>query len=221
MARTSRAEKQRTHQRVIEAASRAFRADGVTGTSIPALMGQVGLTHGTFYAHFDSKESLVADACTRGIRETVDTLLHQAEAAPPGHELRAVIDHYLSAEHRDDPAGGCVLPALAGEIRREPATVRHVFTEELRRYFDRLAPLLPEPETPARADHELVLASGMVGAVLLARAVDDPALSDRILGACRNFYTGVFATSADAARGNDEEHGEPPAASGSPAGQSN
>ncbi len=198
MARTTKAEKARTRQRVIETASRAFRAQGVAGTSIPMLMAGVGLTHGTFYAHFDSKDALVAEAYTRGLNETVDNLLQRAEDAPPGQGLHAVIDRYLSAEHRDDAAGGCVLPALAGEVRREPDTVRHAFTAAIKRYFDRLAPLLPDGDTQTRADHELILASGMVGAVLLARAVDDRELSDRILRACREFYTAAFAPVTDA-----------------------
>ncbi len=128
-----------------------------------------------------------------------------------------MIDRYLSAEHRDDPAGGCVLPALAGEVRREPAEVRHAFTEELRRYFDRLAPLLPDQDARERADHELILASGMVGAVLLARAVDDPALSDRILEACRQFYTTAFAPPADAGATNDGQQQMTPVAGGASA----
>jgi len=193
MARTSRTEAARTRERLIQTASHDFRAGGVAGTSIPKLMEQIGLTHGTFYAHFDSKEALVAEAYALGMRETVDRLLQRAADAPQGHGLNAVIDRYLSTEHRDDPAGGCVLPALAGEVRREPDDVRHVFTEELRRYFDRLAPLLPDQDAEVRADRELVLASGMAGAVLLARAVDDPELSDRILQACRDFYTDEFA----------------------------
>jgi TetR/AcrR family transcriptional regulator, transcriptional repressor for nem operon len=209
MARTSRAEKARTHERLVEAASHEFRANGVAGTSIPTLMERVGLTHGTFYAHFDSKDALVAEAYARGLNETVERLLGRAEAAPPGHELNAVIDRYLSPEHRDDPAGGCVLPALAGEVRREPTEVRHAFTEELRRYFDRLAPLLPDPDAQTRADHELVLASGMVGAVLLARAVDDRALSDRILNSCRAFYTAAFAPPTDVESLNDEHENVP------------
>lgn len=204
MARTTRKEKERTHARVVETASRAFRADGVAGTSIPALMERVGLTHGTFYAHFDSKDALVAEAYARGLGETVDGLLERAEGAPPGQRLNAVIAHYLSAEHRDDPAGGCVLPALAGEVRREPAAVRHAFTTAIERYFDRLAQLLPDQDTRARRDHELILASGMAGAVLLARAVDDPELSDRILSACRAFYTAAFAPDAGAVGTDDE-----------------
>ena len=193
MARTSRTEAARTRERLIQTASHDFRAGGVAGTSIPKLMEQIGLTHGTFYAHFDSKEALVAEAYTLGMRETVDRLLQRAADAQQGHGLNAVIDRYLSTEHREDPAGGCVLPALAGEVRREPDDVRHVFTEELRRYFDRLAPLLPDQDAEVRADRELVLASGMAGAVLLARAVDDPELSGRILQACRDFYTDEFA----------------------------
>jgi len=204
MARTSRAEKARTRERLVETASHAFRANGVEGTSIPAVMERVGLTHGTFYAHFASKDALVAEAYVRGLNETVERLLLRAESAPPERGLNAVIDRYLSAEHRDDPAGGCPLPALAGEVRREPAAVRHAFTEGLRRYFDRLAPLLDDQDTSARDDHELILASGMVGAVLLARAVDDPELSDRILGACRDFYTAAFAPTTTAQRTDDD-----------------
>ena len=198
MARTSRAEKARTRERLVAEASHAFRANGVAGTSIPTLMAGIGLTHGTFYAHFDSKDALVAEAYVRGLNETVERLLQRAESAPPGRGLNAVIDRYLSTEHRDDPAGGCPLPALAGEVRREPAAVRHAFTEELQRYFDRLAPLFADRDDEAHTDHALILASGMVGAVLLARAVDDPALSDRILGACRDFYTAAFAPLEDA-----------------------
>jgi TetR/AcrR family transcriptional regulator, transcriptional repressor for nem operon len=197
MARTSRTEKARTRERLVKAASHDFRSGGVAGTSIPKLMAQIGLTHGTFYAHFDSKEALVAEAYALGMRETVDRLLQRAADAPEGRGLNAVIDRYLGTEHRDDPAGGCVLPALAGEVRREPDNVRHVFTEELRRYFERLAPFLPDQDAESRANHELVLVSGMAGAVLLARAVDDPDLSNSILQACRDFYTAAFASEGD------------------------
>src|SRR6185437_11105950 len=106
MARTSRKEKEQTHRRIVEKASQAFRAHGVSGTSIPALMEEVKLTHGTFYAHFASKDALVAEAYVRGLNETVNNLLHLADEPAPGGGLNAVIDHYLSEEHRDDPAGG-------------------------------------------------------------------------------------------------------------------
>lgn len=194
MARTSRKEKEQTHRRIVETASQAFRANGVSGTSIPALMEEVDLTHGTFYAHFASKDALVTEAYARGLSETTDNLLHLADEPAPG-ALNAVIDHYLSAQHRDDPAGGCLLPALAGEVRRESPPVRHAFTHGLNDYFQRLGQLISEQNGGADPDQALVLASGMAGAVLLARAVDDPELSDRILRACRAFYTAAFATS--------------------------
>lgn len=194
MARTSRKEKEQTHRRIVEKASHAFRANGVRGTSIPAVMEEADLTHGTFYAHFTSKDALVAEAYVRGLSETVDNLLHIAGEAAPGGGLDAVIEHYLSAQHRDNPAGGCLLPALAGEVRRESPLVRHAFTTGLNDYFERLGQLIPKRNGDADEDQALVLASGMAGAVLLARAVDDPELSDRILRACRAFYTAAFAT---------------------------
>jgi TetR/AcrR family transcriptional repressor of nem operon len=196
MARTTREEKARTHQRLVAAASRGFRVDGVDGTSIPRLMEEIGLTHGTFNAHFESKDALVAESYATGLSATVDRLLERASAAPNGRGLNAIIDRYLSAEHRDDPGDGCFLPALAGEVRRQPEDARRAFTDGLRDYVERLAPFLPEENSDVRSNHAIVLASGMAGAVLLARVVDDPELSDRILDACRGFYT-AYCTAPD------------------------
>jgi TetR/AcrR family transcriptional repressor of nem operon len=193
MARTSRAEKARTRQRLVTAASREFRANGVAGTSVPRVMERVGLTQGTFYAHFASKDALMAEAVGAGLAEVVDGLLGAPAGAAPTRELPEVIERYLNAEHRDNLEDGCVLPSLAGEIRREPDPVRQAFTEELESFFARLAPLLPDDAPDARTDHGMVLVAGMAGAILLARAVNDPALSDHILRACRDYYTGAFA----------------------------
>jgi TetR/AcrR family transcriptional repressor of nem operon len=193
MARTSRAEKARTRQRLVATASREFRAQGVAGTSIPRVMEQVGLTQGTFYAHFASKDALMAEAVGAGLAEVVDGLLGAPADAAPTHELSTVIARYLNAAHRDDAAGGCVLPALAGEIPREPEVVRRVFTEELGRFFTRLAPLMPAAVADTREDQGMALIAGMAGAILLARAVDDPAMSDRILRVSREFYADALA----------------------------
>lgn len=205
MARTSRAEKARTRQRLVTIASRELRAHGVAGTSVPRVMEQIGLTHGTFYAHFASKEALVAEAIGAGVAEVADWLLGATGDVAPARDLAAVIARYLAAAHRDNPAGGCALPTLAGEVGRESDTVRRAFTEELGRFFARLAPLLPDDEADARTDHALVLVAGMAGGMLLARAVADPALSDRILRACRDYYTEAFAAPppAGAVRGRE------------------
>lgn len=198
--RYSREHKQQTRKRVIEVAARAFRAEGVANISIPRLMQQVGLTHGGFYAHFESKDALVAEACASGQGETVKRLFHAAEKAEPDKKLQAILDNYLAPTHRDNPASGCSIPALAAEIAREPAEVRHAFTQSIRGLLARLKPLMPGCGTDATAEHEptdeaLALLSGMAGAILLARAVDDPDLSDRILGAAHTFYSRAFTSS--------------------------
>jgi len=197
MARTSKAEKARTRRRLVATASREFRAHGVAGASIPRVMERIGLTQGTFYAHFASKETLAAEAVGAGLAEVVDELLGATNDTAPTRDLAAVIARYLSAGHRDDVAGGCVLPALAGEIRREPESVRRAFTAELDSFFARLAPLLPDADADTRADHALTLVAGMAGTVLLARAVNNPALSARILRVCHGYYTEAFVPRPD------------------------
>ena len=209
MARTSRVEKARTRRRLIAVAGREFRARGVAGTSIPGVMERVGLTQGTFYSHFASKEALLAEAVGAGLAEMVDELLGATAGEAPTRDLAAVIDRYLGAEHRDDAAGGCVLPALAGEIRRESGAVRGAFTAELGRFFARIAPLLPDGDAAARADRAAVLVAGLAGALLLARAVDDPALSDRILRVCRDFHTATFASPVVTTTSRAGGRGEP------------
>jgi TetR/AcrR family transcriptional repressor of nem operon len=183
--------KEETRRRILDAASWAFRAHGVAEVSIGDLMRSLGLTHGGFYAHFPSKEALVAEACRRGLDQAAERLTAPLDGGPPEGALRQVIDSYLDARHRDTPATGCVMPALAGDIAREPGEVRHAFTEALQAYLAALAALMPSWH--GRADDALVLASGMAGALMLARAVDDPDLSDRLLAVCRSFYTTAFA----------------------------
>lgn len=194
--------KARTRKRIIEEAARAFRGRGVAGIGIPELMGRAGLTHGGFYAHFESKDALVAEACAEGFVDAAEALLAQTVAgARPGEELAAIIRAYLSRSHRDHPEQGCMIPSLAAEIAREQPPVRAAFSRSLAAYVARLAAYLPrslpaESATPAGAtpdDEAMVLLSGMVGALLLARAVDNPAASDRILMRARDFYLRSFA----------------------------
>ena len=201
--RYTKAHKQHTRRQILEAATRAFRAKGLRGISIPKLMGQVDLTHGGFYAHFKSKENLIAEACAQGLIKSAERLTASAGKASPGDTLRTVVNAYLSPEHRDNPAGGCVIPSLAGELSRESDGVRRAFTLALERYVAQLTPLLPTSSTQAPDDAVLALVAGMAGGILLARAVDDPTLSDRILRACREFYLDACAAS-DGRRAADE-----------------
>jgi TetR/AcrR family transcriptional regulator, transcriptional repressor for nem operon len=190
MARYPKEQKARTREQIVAAASQAFREEGIAEVSIPALMARLGLTHGGFYAHFPSKEALVAEACARPLESRSREL---ATLPPDGAALRAVIAAYISAQRRDNPADSCPLPAVSGEMARAAPAVRHTFTEAMKGYLDRIAALLPAEVAARGEDQELALVATMVGAVLLARAVDDPDLSDRIVTACREFALAAFA----------------------------
>lgn len=190
MPRYPKEQKARTREQIVAAASRAFRAEGIAEVSIPGLMGRLGLTHGGFYAHFASKDALVAEACARPLLNKSAALA----ALPPGDAaLRDVIAVYLSPRQRDNPAESCPLPSLSGELARAAPEARRAFTEALRGYLDRVAALLPAEVASRAPDQEIALVAGMVGAVLLARAVDDPELSDRLLAASRQFALAAFA----------------------------
>lgn len=209
MVRYSKEHKEETRRRILEAAARAYREEGVSGVGIGELMQSIGLTHGGFYAHFDSKDALVAEACD-SVRSTLaQSYFAWAEEAGGAEGLRRVIRGYLSRQHRDDPGLGCLMPALAADASRAAPEVRASFTRSLRGLVAGVARLLrgarraPAAEDGAIPDEALVLVSGMVGAVLLARAADDPELSDRILLAARRFYTEAFAAEEGTAEAVD------------------
>jgi TetR/AcrR family transcriptional repressor of nem operon len=179
--------KTRTRQRIVETAAREFRAKGLDGVGVADLMAAAGLTHGGFYAHFASKDALIAEACRQGLAATIDTLDFRARGAPPGDGLRTLVRTYLSRSHRDDPARGCIMASLAGELARGPAAARHAVGGELGRLVALIARELPGGDAATRARRALAIAASLVGAIALARTVDDPAVSDQILEAARGF----------------------------------
>jgi TetR/AcrR family transcriptional repressor of nem operon len=193
MVRYPQGHKEKTREQIVSAAARAFREEGVAGVSVPELMGRAGLTHGGFYAHFRNKDQLVAEACRIALRESSARLIETARQAPREERLAAFIRAYASSTHRDDPGAGCVLPALAAELGRHDAPeVRAAFTESFNESIATLARALPEDGTD-RTHRALALMSGLAGAVMLSRAVDDPELSDRILQSAGDFFTAAFA----------------------------
>lgn len=204
MRRTKQA-KQVTHARIVEAAARRFRAAGINGVGIADLMGEAGLTHGGFYAHFATKDALVAEVCAEGLTQTRMRLIRAVRKVPPAQRLAKLIALYLSANHRDHPEAGCVMPTLSGEVARSAPVVRATYTQAYKDYRDELATLLPKtPGTPDRTDGHnscdlsqsdaaMVLLAGLAGTMLLARAVNDPELSERMLRVNRDFYQRVFS----------------------------
>src|SRR3954449_196626 len=138
--------KQATRQRILEAAGRRFKQDGIDGAGVATLMSDAGLTNGAFYAHFASKEDLVANVLADQLRAQ----RHSLDSQPSDRAgLEAFIRDYLSPQHRDQCADGCPSAALLDEIARRPAATRHVFTEELIELVDdiasRLDPTDPQP----------------------------------------------------------------------------
>jgi TetR/AcrR family transcriptional repressor of nem operon len=180
--------KEETHRRIVQTAARAFKRHGLQGVGIADLMKKAGLTHGGFYAHFPDRNTLVAEATAAGYEEAAERLLAHLADSPSGDALRALVDRYLGPAHRAHPESGCPLPALAADMSRQPAPVRRAFTDSLRRYTGRLAALLPGRHKADREDTAYAVLAGLAGAVMLARAVSDPELSDRILAASRQFY---------------------------------
>jgi TetR/AcrR family transcriptional repressor of nem operon len=194
--RYSKEHKQQTRERILQQATQAFREEGLRGVGVSELMNKLGLTHGGFYAHFKNKEALVIEAYAQGLGEAVEKLESGAAGAPAGEEVRKMIEAYLSEEHRDNPGQGCVMAALAGELCREPSPVRRIFTHGLRAYIDRLATLLPFHARRSREEQAIILLAGMIGCLLLARAVDNRTESDEILRVGREFYLEAFARKA-------------------------
>ncbi|MFC4427074.1 TetR/AcrR family transcriptional regulator [Deinococcus navajonensis] len=180
-----------TREKILSAAALAFKADGLNTVGIGRLMGQAGLTHGGFYAHFSSKDALVQETLARSLRRTSRNLLQAADQTPP-YGLGGVIRSYVSRQHRDRPEAedSCVLPALAAEVARQAPEVRQAVTETIAGMVEELSALSQAGDAAARRAEVLPVLAGMVGAIMLSRAVSDPELSDAILKATRDRLMG-------------------------------
>ena len=179
---SSQADKAASHERIIKAAAARIRRDGIDAMSVSDLMSEAGLTHGGFYRHFRSRDELVEEAVEAALAHGA----RRAEAASSiggTAAITAIIDGYLSPPHRDRPETGCAVAALPGEIARSSARARQSYARQVRRYLDLLVELgsSSDPDPDSERDEALLILSALVGAISMARAVDDPELSDEIL----------------------------------------
>ncbi|MEU4547671.1 TetR/AcrR family transcriptional regulator [Nonomuraea dietziae] len=183
MGRVSRAQAQENRKRIVETASRLFREQG-THVSVADLMKAVGLTHGGFYKQFTSKEALIDEATIHAFDELAQrhTAAVERHTGQPDAAQRALIDAYLSVEHRDNPADGCPVAALAGDMAREPGNheAHRVYAEGVSDFADWLA---------TEDQDGITRLCTMFGALLLARATKDSPLSEEILAAARAALT--------------------------------
>jgi TetR/AcrR family transcriptional repressor of nem operon len=170
--------KQATRQRILEAAGRRFKQDGIDGAGVAAVMSDAGLTNGAFYAHFASKEDLVANVLADQLRAQRQSI----DAQPPDRRgLEAFIRSYLSPQHRDQYADGCPSAALLDEIARRPNATKQVFTDELMGIINNIASRLNPTDAEAAQTDALTLFGLMLGTLQLARALTDRDLSDQLL----------------------------------------
>src|ERR1700722_21003053 len=181
--RHSKAEKAKTHERIVAIASKRFREEGLAGIGIADLMKDAGLTVGGFYKHFNSRDALVAEA----VGSALELWKRQVDAAAlggPPVTYESLVDEYLSEAHRNHPGTGCPVSALAGDLARSDRRTRALISRKIRDNIELLATLIRNrsQRDRGRARSQAVLTySALVGAIGMARAVSDEELSREIL----------------------------------------
>ena len=186
--KVSREQAAQNRERILDAAARLFRERGFEGIGVADTMKAAGLTHGGFYGHFSSKEDLIAQACARAFSRSHQRWSRRA-GSTPDDPLSSIIRSYLTPRHRDDPGTGCALAALGPDVARHGPGVRRAVTEGLRSAFNLLSGLVPGKSEAARRQKAIGTYASLVGAMIMARAVGDPALSQEILDAVRAFVS--------------------------------
>ncbi len=182
---SSQADKAASHARIVKAASRRVRRDGIDSVSVVELMKQAGLTHGGFYRHFDSRDELVAEAVCEALAQGSERVQASAKLSRPV-ALAAIIDGYLSRLHRDRPETGCAVAALPTDISRCGRGARAAYSRQVRSYVELLTELTPANDP----DEAYLILAALVGTLVLARAVDDRSLSDEILDSAARALNG-------------------------------
>jgi len=180
--RVSREKFAESRKRILDAAATLFRETGFDGIGLSDIMKAAGLTHGGFYGHFGSKEDLEAQALSLALARSVadwSQLVDSAAARP----LAALAGQYLSPDHRENVGEGCPFAALGSDTARRGERVRSAFTAGLEPFLALLSNVIPGRSKAQRRRKAIAILAEMVGAMILARAVNDPALSDEILAA--------------------------------------
>jgi TetR/AcrR family transcriptional regulator, transcriptional repressor for nem operon len=176
----SQAAKAASHDRILDIAAALIRRDGVDSLSVAELMKEAGLTHGGFYRHFDSREHLVAEAAQLALSQGSAPAMTAAQLGGQ-RGYAALVDGYLSARHRDHPEAGCAVACIAADVARAGGTARATYSDQVREYLAVLADLIDNPDRQVGEREAVLTLSVLVGAISMARAVDDPDLAQQIL----------------------------------------
>jgi TetR/AcrR family transcriptional repressor of nem operon len=184
--RYSREHKLETHARIVKKASVRLREKGAHGIGVADLMKDAGLTHGGFYAHFDSRDALVIEAFAYAMDRGTERWRKLAEQTPPDKRLATIVESYLTSIHRDDPGRGCAIPTLGAEIARENPKTRKAFAAKVEQMIDMLAEQIPQVPRKAARKQAVAAIATMMGTLVLARIAGNGDFSDEILGAGRD-----------------------------------
>lgn len=183
MARIAHTRKEETHERIVQAAARAIRRHGYGGVGVADVMKEAGLTHGGFYAHFKSRDALIVEALARAGSDSSANIARAAEARRGRgvSAFRAFVDSYLSEAHLQSMESGCPVAALGSDMARQSGSVRAASAERVDRLIGAVRGTLPAASRGSAA----AIASTLVGALQLARALGDNAEGRAVLGAAR------------------------------------
>lgn len=185
----AKSRKEISHDRIVEVAARAIRRSGYDGTGVADIMKEAGLTHGGFYAHFASRDALLAEAGSRACAQSAALASQIVASAPPGLGLQALMQAYLSPQHISAIETGCPVSALASEMPRQTPEVRHAVTQHIKEMVDLIARQLPGWGQPQAHEQAMGLLCALIGTTMIARAVDDPTLSAALCAATIKQFT--------------------------------
>lgn len=184
--RYSKEHKLETHARIVKKASVRLREKGAHGIGVADLMKDAGLTHGGFYAHFDSREALVVEAFGYAMDRSMERWRHLAGQAAPQDRLAAIVEAYLSPQHRDNPGHGCAVPALGAEIARESPKTRKAFAAKLDQMITMMAEQFTAEAGKSARQQAMAAMATMMGTLVMARVAGSGELSEELLSAGRD-----------------------------------
>ena len=196
--RYSKEHKQETHARIVKKASVRLREKGAHGIGVADLMKEAGLTHGGFYAHFDSRETLVIEAFGYAMDRSTERWRKVAEQTPPDKRLATIVESYLTPVHRDDPGHGCAVPTLGAEIARESPKTRKAFAAKLEQMIDMMADQVPDVPRKTARKQAMAAVATMMGTLVLSRIAGSGEFSDEILASGREAALGRAAVAKKA-----------------------
>ena len=179
--RVSKEKAAHNREQILTAAARLFREHGIGATGVDSITEDAGLTHGAVYSQFGSKEAIAAEAVRLALTRSKHLWDRMAERRGRKNVFPAIVEQYLSAAHRDHAGQGCVIAAIGSEIARQPRSVRDSFTREFKHSLEYLADLMRENNSSRSTEDAIAAFVSMVGALIIARAVNDETLSDLIL----------------------------------------